>query len=180
MAQDLIPGSRRRRDQAGFSMIEMLMTAFILAVGLLGLALLQTMTLRVTRGNRSVNTAVLVAEQIVNQAEMEGRLSWLNASDGNYNAAAYTTATYKYMTIPNPGNLVETFNSQGGAVQAASPDPSLNTTFFTATSTLVPANPAVVGNVSILSVAVTFTDNVVGNNTAVTRTVNLSRRIVHG
>ena len=175
MAQDL-----RRRTQAGFSMIEMLMTAFILAIGLLGLALLQTMTLRVTRGNRSVNSAILVAQQIVDQAVMEARLSWLNVTDGNYAAAAYTTATYKYITIPNPGNLVETFNSQGGAVQPASADPSLNSVFFTATTTLVPANPAVVGNVSIVSVVVTFTDNVTAGGAPVTRSVNLSRRIVHG
>jgi Tfp pilus assembly protein PilV len=162
-------------------MIEMLMTAFILAVGLLGLALFQTMSLRVARGNRSVNTAVLVAQQIVDQAEMEGRLSWLNITDSAYtNGTLAGLAAIKYLNIPNPGNLVETFNSQGGTIVTTSPDPSVNSKFFTATTTLVPANPAVVGNVSTLSVTVTFSDTVTATNAPVVRSVYLSRRIVHG
>ena len=52
---------RTRSGQAGFSMIEMLMTAFVLAIGLLGLCMLQAMSLRASRGSRSLETAVQVA-----------------------------------------------------------------------------------------------------------------------
>jgi len=121
----------KRAAQAGFSMIEMLITAFILAVGLLGLAMFQTMSLRASRGSRSVNTAVMVAEQIMDQAEMEGRLSWLNVTDSALtNGTLATLTNIKYLNIAAP--LTEYFNSQGGPVDTTSADPALNTQFFTA------------------------------------------------
>jgi len=169
----------KRAAQAGFSMIEMLITAFILAVGLLGLAMFQTMSLRASRGSRSVNTAVMVAEQIMDQAEMEGRLSWLNVTDSALtNGTLATLTNIKYLNIANP--LTEYFNSQGGPVDTTSADPALNTQFFTAVTSLAPAVAAVVGNVTTVSVNVSFIDNRTGNNTPITRNVYLSRRIVHG
>ena len=168
-----------RAAQAGFSMIEMLITAFILAVGLLGLALFQTMTLRVSRGNRNVNTAVMVAEQIVDQAEMEGRLSWLNVTDSAFtNGSLASLTNIKYLNLTAP--LTEAFNSQGGPVNAASADPAVNIQRFTATTSLVPATAAVVGNVTTVAVTVSFQETPTGTQTPITRYVYLSRRIVHG
>jgi len=168
--------------QQGFSMIEMLMTAFILAVGILGLTMLQTMSLKASRGSRSLTSAILVAEQVMDQAEMEGRLSWLNITDTNSAAPSLADMpNLKYIVIPAAGSLVETFNTKGGPVNSASPDPAVSTPFFTVTTTRVPAAAAAVtGRLSDVSVQVQFVDNVDRTNTPIQRTVSLTRRIVHG
>lgn len=167
--------------QQGFSMIEMLMTAFILAVGILGLTMLQTMSLKASRGSRSLTSAILVAEHVMDQAEMEGRLSWLNITDSNSATPSLEDMpNLKYIVIPDAGNLVETFNSKGGPVISTSPDPAESTPFFTVTTTRVAAAAAVTGRISDVSVQVQFVDNVDQTNTPIQRTVSLTRRIVHG
>lgn len=185
MAEDLmcdrIRFGRPEKAQAGFSMIEMLMTAFVLAIGILGLTMLQTMSLKASRGSRSLSVAILVADQVMDQAEMEGRLSWLNFSDTNRAAASLNDLpNLKYITIPADGNLVETFNGKGGAVDGASGDPAINTVFYTVTTTRVPADAAVTGRISDISVTVQFADNVDQNAAPIQRTISLTRRIIHG
>lgn len=171
-----------RQAQAGFSMIEMLMTAFILAVGILGLTMLQTMSLRAARGSQSLTTAVLVAEQVLDQADLEGRLSWLNLT--NSNQATPTLAdlpNLRYVTIPAGGEFVQVFNGRGSAVDAASPDPVVSTPFYTVTTTRTPSAAAMVtGGISDVNVRVQFADDVDANNAPIQRTVSLTRRIWHG
>lgn len=60
-------GAIRRGNggQAGFSMIEVLMALVVLAVGLLGLALLQTMNLRYTKSAEQRTKAVNLASAIL-------------------------------------------------------------------------------------------------------------------
>jgi len=177
MAEDLMPTpdiQRARATQAGFSMVEMLMTAFILAIGLLGLALLQTMSLRASRGNRSATTAVLLADQIMDQVEMEGRLTWLNVSDTTY--ANPSLATFTDLKYLNNNQVKEYFNPSGGSVAVGDP-----TTFFTATTVLMPQQPvATAGVVSLVTVTVTFSDTVNASNVPVVRSVYLPRRVIHG
>ena len=176
------PGQRRIQSQAGFSMIEMLMTALILAIGLLGLAMFQTMALRSTRGNRNVNTAVLLANQILDQAEEEGRLTWLNLTNTQLTGTSNANFTnLKYLAIGNGGApLAESFNSQGGAVDATSADLSVNTPFFHTLTAEAAAPSAVTGSTSLFTVVVNFTDLQYSTNGAQTRTVTLSRSITHG
>lgn len=168
--------------QAGFSMVEMLMTAFILAVGILGLTMLQTMSLKASRGSRSLTSAILVAEQVMDQVEMEGRLSWLNLTDTNRSAPSIAAdlPNLRYVTIPEDGQLVETFNSRGGVTNAASPDPTVSTTFFTVTTTRAPATAAITGRISDVRVQVQFVDNVDRAKAPIQRTLSLTRRILHG
>lgn len=177
-----IPSDRRQRArEAGFSMVEMLMTAFILAVGILGLSLLQVMSMQASRGSRSLTTAVLVAEDVMDRAEMEGRLSWLNLTDTNAAAPSLADmAGLKYVSIPVGGQLVETFNSKGGVVNAASLDPAEQVAFFTVTTRRVPLAAAVTGRLSDLSVQVQFTDQVDAASNPILRTILLTRRIAHG
>ena len=78
--------------QAGFSMVEMLMAAVILAIGILGLAMLQTYTFAAQRGNGSLGNAVQVAQQVLDQAEMVGRNSIMCSQSGMTQPAI--TATY--------------------------------------------------------------------------------------
>ena len=176
--------ARPLTSQEGFSMIEFLMTAFILAVGLLGLCMLQTMSLRASRGSSSLSTAAQVAQGVMDQVEMEGRLSWLSLTDTNL-AVAPTVSNLTYMPLAVGGNTkTQTFNLQGNPTNAGSTDPTQNTAFFTAiTARTADAGLAAggVGQISDYTVTVTFSDAVIAATQAPkTRTVQVTRRIIHG
>jgi len=83
--------SKRQCASAGFSMIELLMTAFILAVGLLGLTMLQAMSMRSSTGSRALANAVMVGEGVLESIQSEGRQRLLSL---RYTRAAPTTTTY--------------------------------------------------------------------------------------
>jgi len=180
MAEDLMR-NRKRTGEAGFSMIEMLMTAFVMAIGLLGLAMLQTMSLRASRGSRSLSTAVRVASGVLDSVGVEGRLSWLNATDSN--AAAPSLADLpllRYVTLAAGDKRVEQYNSMGSPVDAASADPLVKTPFYTVTITQVPGVASVSGQISDFNVQVQFADSTDTANAPILRTVSLTRRIIHG
>lgn len=173
------------KTQAGFSMIEMLMTAFILAVGILGLTMLQVMSMKASRGGRSLTTAVQVAELVMDQVEMEGRTSWLNRTDTQIGNASITPiAGLEY--VGQPGAVVNFFNIKGQIPQPSSPDPADVATYFTVTTSLLngtsPANhvAAGVGQMDDYIVTVDFVEAVNPTTSApVHRTVTLTRRIFH-
>ena len=173
------PGSSAA--QAGFSMVEMLMAAFIMAVGILGLSALQVMALKATRGSRSLSTAILVAEQVLDRAEMEGRLSWLNLTDRNATSPSLGDLSgLRYITQVSGTPLVDSFNSQGRPVVAASSDPLESETRYTASTTRIAATTAATGQLSEFTVQVTFQDEVNSSGAAVQRTVRLTRVVTHG
>jgi len=179
MAEDLSPA--RGRGQEGFSMIEMLMTAFILAIGLLGLSMLQTMSLRASRGSTGLSTAVHVADTVMDQIELEGRLSWLNTTEYNPLAAASVLPHLYYLTLTaGVGSLVQNFNSQGTLADPTSTDPLVKYPYYTVTVTRVAdvGTPTGVGQLSDFNVQVQFSDN--ANNVVKQRQVTLTRRILHG
>jgi prepilin-type N-terminal cleavage/methylation domain-containing protein len=199
MAEDLMPQKtycdgrclgRRRKAQTGFSMIEMLMTAFILAIGILGLSMLQVMSLKASRGSRSLTTAVQVGEKVMDQIEMEGRVSWLNITDSNAVAAAITpVVTLKYVNLATsdpstPGaGFKETFNIKGQDPQPASTDPADKNPYFTVRTYRLPTvvGGGVTGNMDDFTVQVDFVDIVnTSTNAQIHRTVTLTRRILHG
>lgn len=186
MEEDLMGITRGRvlrSPQAGFSMIEMLMTTFILAIGLLGLCMLQTMALRGGRGSRSLTTAVHVATAALDQVEMEGRLSWLNITDSPL--SGQTNSSLNLIFIPllhgTSSNAIY-FNLQGNPTDINSTDPTINDKFFTVIIKHVDdvGNGAGVGQVSDYTATVTFSDTVNASQSPVTRTVVLTRRITHG
>ncbi len=176
-----------RGRQAGFSMVELLMAAFILAVGILGLSMLQVMSLRASRGSRSLSTAVEVGERLLDQVEMEGRLTWLNVTATQYTGSGITP-------VPNLQyvNQVGTVTVPGGfTIKGRTPDPASTdpldhpaTPYFTATVQRS-ANAVATGvdglQVHDFTVQVTFIDTVQAGSTTATvpRTVTLTRRIVH-
>ena len=174
--------SRLLWRQAGFSMVEMLITAFIMAVGILGLSMLQVMSLKASRGSRSLTTAVLVGEQVMDRAELEGRLSWLNVTDTNFAlpSLALDLPKLKYITIAAGAPFVEYLNVKGGAVNAASADPLEQTAFFTVTTSRAPFAKAATGMLSDVSVQVQFWDQVDQASAKIPRTLTLTRRIAHG
>jgi Tfp pilus assembly protein PilV len=158
-------------------MVEMLMTAFIMAVGILGLTMLLVMSLKGSRGGRSLSTAVLVAEHVMDRAEMEGRLSWLNVTDTSFGAPSLAdfNPPLRYITIPVGGNQPDTFNVNGDWVAAADP-----TAYFRVRTVRAAFAPDATGALSDFTVQVQFSDQVDPANAPIVRTVTLTRRIAHG
>lgn len=113
-----IPMSRRRAPQ-GFSMIEFLVAAFIMAIGLLGLVALSATSLRQTTTGRQRGTATYVANYVLQQAQFEGQAS--------YNAKIASTtlpAGYTLVFTASPGTGIDStafggFNIDGVQVTAA-------------------------------------------------------------
>lgn len=66
----------RRKPSLGFSMIEFLVAAFIMAIGLLGLVALTTTSLRQTTTGRQRGTATYIANYVLQQIQFEGQYSY--------------------------------------------------------------------------------------------------------
>lgn len=180
----------KRNAQSGFSMIEMLMTAFILAIGILGLSMLQIMSLKASRGGRSLTTAVQVGEGIMDQIEMEGRLSWLNSTDTQLKQASITPiAVLQYVNHALP---VTNYFDINGTATASAADPK---TFYTVvTDHAVPPPTAPPNHIAVppppdsgpmmmddYIVTVNFVDAVDPvTHAPIPRAVNITRRILHG
>lgn len=64
----------KSRQQQGFSLIELLMTAFILGIGLLGLAALQTMGIRAFGASRQRDAAAYMASNLLDHFQAQGRI----------------------------------------------------------------------------------------------------------
>jgi len=178
MRERKAPGARNR--EAGFSMIEMLMTAFILAIGLLGLCLLQTMSLRAAQGGTSMTTAVHVADAVMEQVELEGRMSWLNVS--NASGAVTALPDPYYMNLAVRGKIQQYFNPHGDVSLSTSTDPTVSIKLFTVTTTRLQDVGAAsgTGQVSDYLVQVQFAESTTATGTPVQRTVMVTRRILHG
>ncbi len=165
--------------QAGFSMVEMLLTAFILAVGIMGLTMLQVMALRGARGGRSLGTAVQVGEMVMDQIEMEGRLSWLNITATQ--AAVPTALTTLQYINKVPLAVPQTFTIKGQVPVAGAPDPTDSTPFYTVVIAQNNVGAATSGVISDFTVNVNFSDQVnPATGLAIPRTVAITRRILHG
>ena len=162
-----------RKGQAGFSMIEFLVAAVILAVGILGVTLMQVMSLKAARGSRSLTTATLLAERILDQVEMEGRLTWLNVSATDYTTPA-ALPNLVYLAAGATYPISQAYDAAGNPAATGFFSTQMNRVLVTATPTKG------VGMLSDVTVTVTFTDTVGSGNTQLLRSVALTRRIVHG
>lgn len=174
-----------RGRSAGFSMVELLIAAFILAVGILGLSMLQLLSMQANRGSRSMSTAVQVADQMLDQVEMEGRLSWLNVTASQYTSPP-ALPPLQFINAADP--VVQTYTVRGKRPDVSATDIADVQPYFTAT--LVRAEPAVATTAAAgggqavhdFTVTVEFQESMQVNGTAtpVKRTVVLSRRVIHG
>lgn len=84
----------QRRKAAGFSLIEVLIAILILAVGLLGFALMQTTTLRYTQSSDYRTRATNLAYELLDQM----RVNRLSAAD--YVAAGFAAKTVSGTSCP--------------------------------------------------------------------------------
>ena len=158
----------RRRSQAGFSMVEMLMAAFILAIGLLGLAMLQTMSLRANTGSRSLTTAILIAEGKLDDIQTNGRATKLFARTGGTPPGTLTT----YFGAAAAPDL--TYNFAGRVL----PDAIDNQLYFTLNvrRNIVVAPVSQIGGLADFTATVTWNETTVGTGSR-TRQVVLTRRV---
>jgi len=161
-----------RKAQAGFSMVEMLMAAFILSVGILGVSMLQIMSLKAARGSQNLTTAVRVADRVMDQTELEGRLTWLNQTDSNY----ITPGALSQLQYLKAGAVAtQTFDING------EPTADAAAAFYTMNFTKTPVvADGATGAITDVTVVVNFADAVDATSTPIQRTVTLTRRIVHG
>lgn len=179
------------KAQSGFSMVEMLITAFILAVGIMGLTMLQVMAIKGARGAQGMATAVQVGDSVMDRIEMEGRLTWLNLTASQYApSAGLTTLTYigkvpstLYTTpVPTSTQPFATFTIKGQVPTANAPDPTDSSPFYNVyISQTNNVGSASSGLTSDFQVIVQFSDQVnATTGQAIPRDVTITRRIIHG
>lgn len=87
----------RRRDASGFSMVEFLIAAFIMAIGLLGLVALQVGAIAQASTGRGRTTAVYAANQVLQRVQIEGQYSYLAKVTGATPSAGFTRV---YTDVP--------------------------------------------------------------------------------
>jgi prepilin-type N-terminal cleavage/methylation domain-containing protein len=179
MEEDLMRSSNRhasREPEQGFSLVEMLLTAFILAVGIMGLTLLQVMAMKGARGGRSLSTAVQLGDMVMDQIELEGRLTWLNRTASGFSPGAvplqFVNKTVSAAPIP--------FNVKGLTPVANAPQAVDSATFFNVTFSKNDVIALGVGIISDFMVDVAFSDATDPvTNAPIMRHVVVRRRILH-
>jgi type IV pilus assembly protein PilV len=84
-------GRPGRRGQAGFSMIEVLIALVVLAFGLLGLALMQTLNLRYTQSAQQRTLAVNLASELLDTMRTNrSQLSAYAMDEGDFDGVDFT------------------------------------------------------------------------------------------
>jgi len=167
----------RRSSQSGFSLAELLVTALIFGIGLLGLAALQVATLRSNSGGRNRVTAAALAEGCLGAIQAEGSLSWSYAAGVMGPGVAYAGAR------PYTGNdngTFGTFDVNGAPVAAAAATKVFTVGWVRLPATTATPSTAITGmNMNEYVVTVTWQDQVVGaDGTALAAsTLSLSRLI---
>lgn len=164
---------KRLTFQSGFSMVEMLLAAFILSIGIMGLTALQVMSLRASRGGQNLGMAVQLAEQVMDQVELEGRLTYLNTTFTQYKASGTLTG----ISYINTTRVDQYFNidpTTGQVVKLPSATGALFHVWMT--------QPTIVAGTNLADVTVTveFSDVISASGTAIPRTATITRRILHG
>ena len=146
-------------------MIEMLIAAAIMAIGLLGLCMLQTFVLRSRAGSSNQAVAIQVAEQVLDQAENIGR----NSVFCSHNGYTVPVAATNYFS----GTAVAlTYTSTGLPGAPAFFTATCTATTAPAAGTGVVTPVAQIGGVALVQVVVTWTETA-GNP----RNVTLTRQI---
>jgi type II secretory pathway pseudopilin PulG len=157
-------------------MIEMLMVAVILGVGLLGVAAQQLIAIRAVGGSTNLNTAAIVANRLLDQIEEEARLTWLNQTSTTTVQTGLEPPNLYYLANAVPFTLAaQPFDALGNPLPAGTANPP----FSAVVSAVAVGTPgATMGTMMDVSVTVQFTDAVTATQT-VTRSLCVSRRIVH-
>jgi len=163
-----VNGHRRNmwlRSQQGFSMVEMLVAAFIMAIGILGLTMLQTLSIRTNASSRSRTTAIQVADRFMDQAEALGRNSLLVARSKETPPTTISPDYFGSAIITRYANYDGTTSTEAS--------------YFTVTiqPTDVATEYAGIGGIKLLTITVSWKESSSSANTLIDRNVVISRRI---
>jgi len=152
--------TRRHDRQRGFSLAELMITALIFGVGLLGLAALQVSTLRNNAGGRNRITAAGLAEGCLSAIQGEGSLSWSYAAGVMGSGQAYPVARV-YTGAASTGTFgAFDVNGQSVAVGAATQVFQVAWTRL-APTTATPKAPISGMNMNEFAVRVTWQDQAI-------------------
>lgn len=171
----------RRGAESGFSMVEFLVAAFIMAIGLLGLTALQVLALRYTTTSRAMQTSVLVSDGVMEQIATEARQSYL----GMVFSAAPAGATRYIGKAPVAPGVKPTDPVPAGAIKdyfdfAGTPLASPTGAYYTV-STWVDNQVFGSGSTDVFMVRVEFNEAPNPSNPGqyVKHSINLTRTVVH-
>lgn len=106
----------------GFSLIEFLMVAIILGIGLLGLAALTTTAMRSYGGSRSRDAAVALSSSVLDRLSLDGRISAQLRNIGSAIPASALVANAVDGAVnpyTDPATALGTFDLQGQPSAAA-------------------------------------------------------------
>ena len=170
--------------EAGFTMVEFLMAAFIMAIGLLGLTALQILSLRSTTTSRGMSTSVLVADGIMERINTEARQSYL----GMVFSSAPTGATRYVAKAPVAPGVKPTDPVPAGAIVdyfdfAGTPLTSAAGAYYTVSTWVdsTVAGTGSTGNTDTFMVRVEFNESPDPANPGqfAKHAINLTRTVVH-
>lgn len=152
---------RRPTCQSGFSLVELLVTALIFGIGLLGLAALQVSTLRSNSGGRNRVTAASLAEGCLGAIQSEGSLSWSFAAGAMGPGVNYVGA--RPYTGANAIGVFGRFDVNGQPVVAGDPTQVFLVSWARLAPTAATPSAAITGmNLNEFVVTVIWQDQVVG------------------
>lgn len=120
------PSSLRRRER-GFSIIELLLAAFILSIGLLGLGALQVTSQSQGTNSRFRGTAALIAHNVLDQMQAEG--------------AVTAAQRLRFGVITLPATPFTYIGNADATAQASTPGPSFTILGLLPTDPYYVANP---------------------------------------
>ena len=114
---------------------------------------------------------------MLDQVELEGRLTWLNITSNLMVPTALTSL--HYLTMANGGSTTQYYDAGGQYLGTSAANVN---NFFTVLLRRadIAAAGAATGGTSDFTVSVTFTDTVAAGNQKINRNITLTRRIVHG
>lgn len=126
------------KAQRGFSLVELLLTAFILSVGLLGLAALQASAMRGHLNSKTRDAAAYFGSSVLDRLKSDGqltaaqRLNNQTVSATALLAGAALDTQIAYQAPNSTGTLQTQFNIRGGPIEPASLNLDESTPLFTA------------------------------------------------
>ncbi len=169
---------RRSSRQSGFSLVELLVTALIFGIGLLGLAALQVSTLRSNSGGRNRVTAASLAEGCLSAIQAEGSLSWSYAAEVMGKGVPYPVA--RVYTGGTANATFGNYDVNGLPVAAADPNRIFLVDWVRLAPTAATPKSAITGmNMNEFVVTVTWQDQAADAQGAAlaATTLSLSRLI---
>ena len=170
----------RTRAQAGFSMVEMLVVAVIMAIGLLGVASMQLISIKATSGSSNLTTAAEIANRVMDQVEEEGRLMWINQTATTFTTTGTEPPNLRYFAGGVPfTSAAQKYDLTGTPWTAASTTPAIFTATVKAVAAPLGVGTSTTGGLADVTVTVTFTDTVAQGNKVLSRNITVSRRIVY-